>query len=817
MSDTGMNGINGHNIRILNGLSRDMARSAQARTKGAFALCMDDPDLVRELKAMGVKTIYRQSGDDPTHNPIPESNDSGVIKAAAVAFTDERGKKNADFVHLTNELGSTPKLHEFTRYCLERCSTQGWKGVAYNYYTHADEQHFMDALDNIRYAVSTRQAVGVHMYPDYAHDATVANFLRIKSEEDGLWIATEFNYTRDYRDAHRGWRNLPESIWRDLGFTSLEQFRQSFIRQWSKWLAEHGIPSTWFSLDYWDQPTPESAKEFGYGYFDLEDVLQEMATQNTLYTFTGEAPSMPDYTAHDWGQKIEAATASVNQTINVRKAPTEDASGTPTGELDGGLANGSVVSYWDKPFQNSKYLWWKIRRVVDAEDRYCAQVSGLTFTVVVEPPSDTVEIKASDLNAALDALQRARADLIAQKAVIAQVLADNVSALAQVDAAVALLKESAPPPSNGGSDGMGETVVIDVSAHQDVIDWALVVQDVDEAYIRATMGATGVDDRLASNAAGIAAQDGEWGFYHLFRADGDPLVQAQHFWTTVEPLGGALIPTVDVEQALGDVALPPDQYAARLKQFIIQLEALAGVTPMIYTSASQWALLTGNSTDAAFSRCPLWVAHYGVDKPSLPSAWQQWALWQYTSDGAVDGIDGQVDMNHVMPLVPFRLSYPLAGAVIIQPFGVNTTGVDDFYTQFGLPAHEGLDWRAPAGTPVLACAAGVVARIERQEFTGSGSPYGIQVRIRHQWGNEAYETIYAHLQSVAPELAVGRRVKRGQAIGLSNNTGNSRGDHLHLSFKRKGNTEAGIEQQLGDGAYALYPSDLVDPTPYLTT
>lgn len=359
-----------------------------------------------------------------------------------------------------------------------------------------------------------------------------------------------------------------------------------------------------------------------------------------------------------------------------------------------------------------------------------------------------------------------------------------------------------------------DDVVIDVSSHQSDIDWQMVSADVDAAYIRATMGAIGRDEKWVENAFGCVANDVQVGFYHLFRADGDPVIQARNFHDAIRSFSGALTPAVDVEEALNDDTLPQVQYANRLKRFITEFEALTGSKPMIYTSASQWSKLTGNALDDVFSECPLWVAHYDAAKPALPPAWKQWVLWQYTSDGAVDGIGGRVDMNRVMPSLPFALDPPLKDFEIIQPFGVNWTGTADFYTKYNLPAHEGIDCKAPAGTPVFACAGGVVTRIERKEFTGSGSPYGIQVRIEHQWGETVYETIYAHLQSVVPELAVGKRVKRGQQIGLSNNTGNSRGDHLHLSLKKRGATARGDRQRLGDGTYAVYPSDLVDPTPY---
>lgn len=163
----------------------------------------------------------------------------------------------------------------------------------------------------------------------------------------------------------------------------------------------------------------------------------------------------------------------------------------------------------------------------------------------------------------------------------------------------------------------------------------------------------------------------------------------------------------------------------------------------------------------------------------------------------------------------FRLNFPLANPVITQAFGGNTTGQADFYTKWGLPAHEGLDLRAPAGTKIFACAPGIISRIERQTFVGDGSAYGIQVRINHTDAEgQEYETIYAHLKSVEAGLVVGGKVKLGQLIGRADHSGNTVAgqDHLHLSVKKRGATERGEQQKLIDGTPVVYPKDLVDPT-----
>lgn len=92
--------------------------------------------------------------------------------------------------------------------------------------------------------------------------------------------------------------------------------------------------------------------------------------------------------------------------------------------------------------------------------------------------------------------------------------------------------------------------------------------------------------------------------------------------------------------------------------------------------------------------------------------------------------------------------------------------------------HEGTDFGAPAGTPVMAAADGIVV------FRGWGGPTGNLVRIAHPQLN--LETGYAHLIRFEPSIAVGQRVRVGQVIGYVGSTGRSTGPHLHWSVKRDG-------------------------------
>ncbi len=91
--------------------------------------------------------------------------------------------------------------------------------------------------------------------------------------------------------------------------------------------------------------------------------------------------------------------------------------------------------------------------------------------------------------------------------------------------------------------------------------------------------------------------------------------------------------------------------------------------------------------------------------------------------------------------------------------------------------HKGVDFALDTGNPVYATGDGVVESVEF-EFFG----YGNNVVIDHGFG---YKTRYAHLKSIG--LVEGMKVKRGECIGLSGNSGKSTGPHLHYEviYKNK--------------------------------
>ena len=84
--------------------------------------------------------------------------------------------------------------------------------------------------------------------------------------------------------------------------------------------------------------------------------------------------------------------------------------------------------------------------------------------------------------------------------------------------------------------------------------------------------------------------------------------------------------------------------------------------------------------------------------------------------------------------------------------------------------HQGTDFAAAVGTPVMASGAGTI------EYAGWKGGYGKFITVRH---SSTYQTNYAHLSDYAKGIRRGAKVQQGQVIGYLGSTGSSTGPHLH--------------------------------------
>jgi hypothetical protein len=129
---------------------------------------------------------------------------------------------------------------------------------------------------------------------------------------------------------------------------------------------------------------------------------------------------------------------------------------------------------------------------------------------------------------------------------------------------------------------------------------------------------------------------------------------------------------------------------------------------------------------------------------------------------------------------PFTKEYP-----ITQIFGVNP----QWYSQYSYAGHNGVDFGAPIGTPILASADGIV---DRAGWDSTG--YGNYVRISHN--NGEFYTYYAHMMEL-PRVQAGDVVDGNEhkqtVLGYVGSTGNSTGPHLHWELRITGKTNPGYK------------------------
>lgn len=133
----------------------------------------------------------------------------------------------------------------------------------------------------------------------------------------------------------------------------------------------------------------------------------------------------------------------------------------------------------------------------------------------------------------------------------------------------------------------------------------------------------------------------------------------------------------------------------------------------------------------------------------------------------------EVFNNKIMKLI-----HPIEPVFITQRFGENP----NVYKQFGLKGHNGLDYRTkqpdtPLGKRyIIAPEDGVIEETGNEGNKG----YGIYLRIRHTDGSQS---TLGHLTKIY--TAKGTKVKKGDRVALSGNTGFSTAPHLHWGFRPK--------------------------------
>lgn len=224
----------------------------------------------------------------------------------------------------------------------------------------------------------------------------------------------------------------------------------------------------------------------------------------------------------------------------------------------------------------------------------------------------------------------------------AEIIKDQISAMT----------EGARLPGGNWSYG------VDISHHQPFVSWkrmkvlvdkqgrtvwkkknAISEKEIDYVIMKATEGEGFKDWRFKGRWRKAQKYGFKRGAYHFFRPGKDAALQAQNFINQVGALDPKDFPPIlDIEKT--DELSSQDINIIALEWLQI-IEKHYGRKPIVY--ANPYYLNNILSSEIT-QRYPIWVANYGVSRPS----WGKWDMWQFTDRALIRGI-GCADLN-VIPL-----------------------------------------------------------------------------------------------------------------------------------------------------------------------
>ena len=200
----------------------------------------------------------------------------------------------------------------------------------------------------------------------------------------------------------------------------------------------------------------------------------------------------------------------------------------------------------------------------------------------------------------------------------------------------ALVPARAIPPS-GGRQYRG----IDISEFQGEIDFEEVRRSgIEAVYIRGGAGEY-TDEYFAENYERARAAGLKIGFYHYVtaRSVDEGRRQARFFASLAAGREPDMRLAMDFEY-FGSLSV--SQINAISEAYLDELTALTKREAVIYSDLSNARNIFSR---ALAEKYPLWAAQYGADEPSANGKWREWVGFQYTDEGRVGGIYGNVDRN----------------------------------------------------------------------------------------------------------------------------------------------------------------------------
>ena len=222
------------------------------------------------------------------------------------------------------------------------------------------------------------------------------------------------------------------------------------------------------------------------------------------------------------------------------------------------------------------------------------------------------------------------------------------------------------------------TFFSDISAHQEVVDWAAFAAASPAVIVKVSEGVHYTDPRFNDpqrprthqhwlNARRAGQLRAPYHYAHI-AWDGnatDPIKAVEAFWRRVEDDPGELATVLDLEKktvrAALDAKMKPAQIVRWITTWLDWVETVRGLRPWIYNHHGIVQML--GTAGLPLREWPQWLAAYpgslrwtdaGPAQPYMQPAHWPWDAWQFTSSGRAPGVIGRIDINVARPDSPIE-------------------------------------------------------------------------------------------------------------------------------------------------------------------
>lgn len=176
---------------------------------------------------------------------------------------------------------------------------------------------------------------------------------------------------------------------------------------------------------------------------------------------------------------------------------------------------------------------------------------------------------------------------------------------------------------------------IDISAHNDTIDFEAAKNSIDFVFVKATEGATWKDRMFDYNYAEAKKAGLKVGAYHFFRFDRSGEAQAINLREAIEFKDLDFPVVIDIEDHGNAVEVKPEIVRSRLEKMVNMLQRYS-IDVMFYSNKKGYYKYVG----ALYGGYPLWICSF-----TNPPIGEEWTFWQYSHEGMIPGCKRQLDLN----------------------------------------------------------------------------------------------------------------------------------------------------------------------------